>query len=189
MSGNLDPTERYKGLAYLLEALKIVSQDIPDVLLTVVGDGGDKEYYQQMCRSLGIDSHVRFCGKLFGNDLVNEFHNSRVFIVPSVVDSTPNVILEAMSSGLPVVASDTGGIPDLVDNGKDEILRHPKYVGALADAIKRVLSDNKLAENTGREGFKKASEQYTWQKKAEETVEVIEEIIKIQNSNFEIQKL
>ncbi|MCA9397276.1 glycosyltransferase family 4 protein [candidate division WWE3 bacterium] len=177
ISGNLDQTERYKGLRYLLESLVEVQKEISDVTLTVVGDGRDRPYYEAMVSTLGISDTVRFVGKLYGESLVKEFHASRVFVVPSVIDSTPNVILEAMAAGLPVIASDTGGIPDLVDDGKTGLLVPPEDVDALVTALITVLKDKVSAESMGQKGFEKVSANYTWEMKAKETVSLLEQVL------------
>lgn len=126
---------RLKGVDVLLAALAEVHRQRP-ARLNIVGDGPDAAAFREQARALGLDPHVRFLGAK-GPPL---FADGRCLIVPSRAESLPYVVLEAAAAGVPLIASDVGGIPEIVEDS-DVALVPPGDVDALARAILNVLAD------------------------------------------------
>jgi glycosyltransferase involved in cell wall biosynthesis len=118
----------------------------------IVGDGPESEALKQQAK--GLDN-VRFTGALVASRVDEWFRRATVFVMPSVplagqTEGQPRAVMEAMAAGLPVVASRTGGIPELVDDGKGGQLVAPGDATALADAIVSVLSNPAAATQMGK---------------------------------------
>lgn len=174
---SLNKAEQYKGLEYLLRAVKKLIQSIPDIHVTVVGDGDNRMYYEDMSRSLGLDSHISFRGRLYAHDLVEVYRSSSVLVHPSFMESCPNVLLEAMACQLPVIGTNSTGTKDLIIDGKNGFLFPPKDVSALAQAIQHILTDTELSLQMGQFGYDWVKSKFSWDKKADETYRVIWEAL------------
>jgi len=140
------------------EAIAKVKDKYPDLKFIVAGSGG---LYSQACEyanAIGIDVNVRFCGKRTDvEELLSVFD---IFILSSLTEGLPNVILEAMSSGLAVVATNVGGIPEAVEDGKSGILFNPKDSQALKAAIIKLIEDVALSREMGVYGRKIAAAKF-----------------------------
>jgi glycosyltransferase involved in cell wall biosynthesis len=175
--GSLNKSDSYKNLSGLLAACQKLVAIVPDLKLTVVGDGDGRAGYEQLASNLGLDDMTTFTGSLDREALADAYRAASVFALPSAKDSFPLVITEAMASGLPVVSSNIGGIPTLVDDGVDGLLVSPTDVGALAEALARVLTDKTLARQMGRAGREKAVRRLSWLSRAEMTDAVFRNVV------------
>ena len=128
-------------------------------------------------------ANIIFTGKLSPEDLANEYRTANVFTLPAIVDSKGDteglgvVLIEAMELGLPIVASNVGGIPDVVVDGESGILVPEKNPVALADAFKRLAADPSLTEHLLAGARKRISECFTWDGIIERQVEVYKKVI------------
>ena len=126
---------------------------------------------------------IIFTGKLSPEDLANEYRTANVFVLPAIVDSKGDteglgvVLIEAMELGLPIVASNVGGIPDVVIDGESGILVPEKDPVALADAFKRLASDSSLVEKLLAGARKRIDECFTWDGIIERQVEVYKRVV------------
>jgi glycosyltransferase involved in cell wall biosynthesis len=156
-----------KGVRYLLEAMPAVLAEAPDAMLVIVGDGPLRGELEQQARMLSIADNVRFEGAKRPDELPAYYHAADVFAGPSIVaeggdtESFGLVFAEAMACGLPVVASDVGGIGDLVKNGETGLLVSQRDPEALALAICRVLADETLHARLRRGGLAHIQTNYT----------------------------
>jgi L-malate glycosyltransferase len=170
---------KQKGVEYLLEAIEILrlirrrspqvaqndKEDIQNyrkIKLIIIGDGEEREKLEKRARSLGIENSVCFWGREENAwEFMKEF---TIFVLPSLWEGMPNVVLEAMSQGVPVVATKVGGVPEILrsaQNDKVGFLVEPKNPKALAEKIEYVLSlseeeRKRIGENARRvvkEGF------------------------------------
>jgi glycosyltransferase involved in cell wall biosynthesis len=158
--------ERHKGLRVLLRAMEKLHETISDIHLFVVGDGDMRNEYEKISRTLGLNKNVTFTGRLEGRELAEKYQQAHIFVLPSKNESFSMVILEAMSSGLPVVASNACGIPLVVDNEKNGLLVPSGNAEELASAIERILGDHSLAERFSQASLVKAR-QFKWEGSSE----------------------
>lgn len=128
-----------KGLQYLLQALLQVRQVHPDLILTVAGEGKYQLELEKLCSSLGLTAAVRFIGDQPRSRLPELYAEADILIFPSLSEVLPYVALEAAATGVPVVATTVGGIPEIFGDGA--ILVPPMDPAALAQGILTVLSD------------------------------------------------
>ena len=143
-----------KGVIYLVKAMAEVAQRYPKSLLLLVGQGderGEEETnLRESVESLGLEARVRFLG--WRSDVNEVMSCFDVFVLPSLNEGMGRVLVEAMSAGLPIVASRVGGIPDLVKHGKNGLLVPPANAGALEQAISDLLSDKPRRKQMGKTG-------------------------------------
>jgi glycosyltransferase involved in cell wall biosynthesis len=164
---------RKKGFEFLIDAAAILARRWP-ALVCAVGGGGDLEReLAARARAQGVGDRVRFLGVLAQNAVADHLAAADVVVVPSVhdtsgnVDGLPNVVLEALASGTPLVASAVGGIPAVVADGRTGFLVPERDVEALAGAIDRLLGDGTLRERIGREARSEAVKLRNWERVAE----------------------
>jgi glycosyltransferase involved in cell wall biosynthesis len=139
-----------KGGHVFLEAASLVRAVVPQARFVVVGDGPLGDALEQHAATLGVRDVVAFLG--FRSDAARLMSGFDVLAVPSLSDGTPLVVLEAMASGVPVVASATGGLPDLVSPSENGILVQPGDPEDLARALVAVLLDPAGARQLGARG-------------------------------------
>lgn len=153
----------FKGLDVLLFALKRLCEQGIDTRLVIAGEGVDRLNYQKLCELLNLKDNVYFFGKANREEAVNLFKNCEFFVMPSRIEPFGIVNLEAMAAGKAVLATKTGGIPEVVDNGVNGLLVAPCNDEALAIGIEKLLKDKQLRNRLGENGRKKIEEQgFSW---------------------------
>jgi len=142
--GRLSPE---KGLRHLLEAVRILHQQVSDIELTLVGDGPERAALEGQARALGLAGTVHFMGARSHDDVPELMRQADIFVLPSLEEGFGIVLIEAMASGLPVVASDTGGIPEIVGDGENGLLVPPGDAKRLAERLLFLCHDLELRRN------------------------------------------
>lgn len=137
-----------KGHRYLIDAAAEIVRQVPSTYFLLLGDGPLRETLQQHIAASGLTDHFIFAGML--RDFNLELAGSDLLIHPSIEEPFGIVLLEAMRASLPVVASDIGGIPEVVSAGETALLVPPRNPQALADSTLRVLRDPVLGASLGR---------------------------------------
>ena len=141
--GSIGSLEARKGHLILLEALKsLVVGALPDAHLMLVGDGPDEYKLKEMVRTLGLENHVSFFP--FTSEPNFVYERIDITVLPSLYkEGLPNVLLESMSMGVPVVASNLGGVPEVVIDGKTGYVIEPGNKQAFADGIEKLWGDQR----------------------------------------------
>ena len=167
-----------KGFDILIQALPFVKQRHPNVTLIIGGDGTDLQRLKALAKELSVSEHVRFPGTINRADVPKYFHLCDIFTLPAVfdpkgnVDGCPNVILEAMACGKPVVASNISGIPLVVKEGQTGLLVEERNSAELASALVVLLTDTAKREQFGRAGRQRVLNELTWDKVIEQFKDV-----------------
>jgi glycosyltransferase involved in cell wall biosynthesis len=166
--GRLSPE---KGFEYLIESMT----DLSPCHLTVVGDGPERPRLEGLIRKHGLEDRVTLAG------WVEPPWTSRltfdILVAPSLEDSFPLVLLEAMMAGIPVVASDVGGIPEIVEPGRTGLLVPPRNPVALADAIERLQQDEPLRLGMARQSSEAARSRFSVAMMATRFEDLYDEIV------------
>ncbi|MBI5206649.1 MAG: glycosyltransferase family 4 protein [Candidatus Firestonebacteria bacterium] len=144
-----------KGLPQLLRALSIVIKKYPLATLNVIGENQNQKNMIDLCGSLGIESHVNFLGFLPNDKVLEYFSKSHIFVMPSIMEGFGIVFLESMARGVPVIASNTGGIPEAIIDGENGFLVDPFNHIEIAEKIIRIAQDNNLRQKFINEGYKR----------------------------------
>jgi glycosyltransferase involved in cell wall biosynthesis len=146
-----------KGLEFLVKAAEIVIQKYPNAKFVVKGEVSDREYKRQienLINITGLQQNMVILGENSPNSEIAKFMTSSdVFVLPSISEGLGVVILEALSSGLPVVATNVGGIVDILSNDQNGLLVNAQDPNGLANAIIRILSDSELKNRLIAEGL------------------------------------
>ena len=167
-----------KGICYLIESAKLLPADKFEIRIVGVGDLTEKLKQQALQYP-----HVVFTGKLSPEDLAHEYRTANVFVLPAIVDHKGDteglgvVLIEAMELGLPVVASNVGGIPDVVVDGDSGMLVPEKDPEALANAFKRLASDRALVVSLLEGARRRIAECFEWNGIIKRQIEVYNKII------------
>jgi len=169
--------DRSKGVDILIEAMPEVVQAVPDVQLTIVGDGVLKDFSSNLSKKLNVNQHVAFLGYADHEYAVSLLADATIVITPSLFDNFPTVCIEAMSVGRPVVASRVGGIPEIVLDGKTGLLVSPSDPKELAGAIIALLKDPSRCQDFGRAGRHYAEKEFSVDAYTDSTLSVYERLI------------
>ena len=159
-----------KGFGVLLDAWPQVLAHAPRATLCIVGYGDLRGSLEEQARRLGVATQVRFPGQLERRRAAAYMAAADVFALPIVregVDGLPNVLLEAMGAGMPVVASRVAGVPDVIDDGVHGMIVPERDPAALAAAILRLITDRPFAEQLGRAARARVERELTWEKTCE----------------------
>lgn len=154
-----------KGVDLLLDALAGLKEHI--WYLTLVGDGPQRPHLEAQVARLALQERVDFSHWLEGEALVRAYQQANLFVFPSRHEGMPNVVLEAMSAGLPVVASRIAGNEELVVDGETGLLVPPEDVDALRRALKTLLLDADLRQRMGTAGRARVEEKFSWRRSAQ----------------------
>ena len=149
-----------KGLGDLIRALALLERGRFE--LEIVGGGADQRVLRDLAAQLGVAEEVRFLGPLPRAEVAERYRAADLFTLPSSAEAFGNVFAEALASGLPIVGSDTGGIPDLVEHGSNGLLVRPGDVGALAGAIGYLADDPELRTEMALRNRAKAETTLEW---------------------------
>jgi glycosyltransferase involved in cell wall biosynthesis len=156
-----------KGVHHLIRALGAVRERTP-ARLVIVGDGPERSPLEALARDTGVGEHVEFRGRVSDDELRRAYAAASVFVLPSVLDARQDteglgvVLLEAMNYSVPVVASDIGGITDIVQHDRTGLLVPPGDEPALAHALSRVLTDPALSRMLGQAGRQRLHDAFSW---------------------------
>jgi glycosyltransferase involved in cell wall biosynthesis len=146
-----------KGQRYLIDACAQLRNAGVDVTCQIVGDGPDEPALIALIRELRLEDRVRLAGRLTSDQVIGLLRQSDVLVAPSVpssdgrLEGLPVVIMEAMSCGLPVVASRLSGIPELVIDDRTGYLVEPRNPAGIAAALRRLADDPDLRRRLGAE--------------------------------------
>ncbi len=175
---------RLKGLDYLLPAFRQLIDDIP-ARLDVVGDGPMRQEWEAKSQSLGLGEKVKFHGWIPQGDIPALLARADVSVLPSINECGGAVVLEAMATGLPVIAADWGGPADYLDPTCG-ILVPPKspeqFIADLKAAMLKLAKVPLLRRSMGRSGWWKIQEQYDWERKADRILEIYRETIALRGT-------
>ena len=124
-----------KGHRYLIEALPKLLIDFPEITLKIIGDGILRKNLQKLSHQLGVSHHVQFVAWISESELLAIYHNSDFLVMPSISEGVPITILEAMASGIPIIASDLSGIRGAL-NEESALFFEPRNVQDIADKLR-----------------------------------------------------
>ncbi|MFC1531523.1 glycosyltransferase [Gemmatimonadota bacterium] len=166
-----------KGIGELMKAFgSLVARDeSTDVWLTVVGDGPARQLIEAWVRREGLEDRVFLAGARPNAEIADWIGACDIFVLPSYREGLPNVVLEAMACGRPVVATEVGGIPEAVGPGT-AILIPPREAAPLAGALATLVGSSGLRERLGSAGLERIREKFSWRRSAEELKLIYEEV-------------
>lgn len=182
----LNPDKRYmlfigrliydKGIYELAEAFKIIAKRYYDIDLILIGEEIEKEKLVVKFRDYRILNRVIFKGLVPYRDVAKYMGVSNLLVLPTWAEGLPNVVMEAMATGLPVVATDVGGIPEILENEVTGLSVPAKNVEKLTEAIIRMIEDRELRERCIKNAKKLIYENFDVRKNVNKLYEILQEV-------------
>ena len=179
MARNLEPLYDNETA---IRAFQSVSENLPQARLTIAGSGPEEQRLRQLVLTLGLGGKVDFTGRLERDAMAALYRNADLLLNPSLADNMPNSLLEAWSSGVPVVSTNVGGIPYLAQDRVTASLVPPSDPSAMAQACLQLLSDEATWRQRVQAGLQEA-QRYTWPRVQPVLVEIYRRALGKQSSN------
>lgn len=154
--------ELVKGLTYLLDAVSRLLRAGIQVELQLVGEGALLADLCRQVQRLNIVDAVHFLGRRSGQDVAQLFAQADLFVLPSLHEGFPLVLLEAWASGLPCIVTGVGGIPGICVDGEDSLIVEPADPAALEKAIRRAVEDDELRARLGANGRRRVEQEFDY---------------------------
>lgn len=168
---------KQKGVDVLIKSLVIIKEFIQDVHLYIAGIGPQLKKLNILVKRLNLENNVTFLGHIQGEQKISYYKSIDICVIPSSFESFSFVTLEAMASGKPVVASNVGGIPYLVEEGETGFLFEPGNYHELAKKVIQLLENKELRERMGKLAEEKA-ELFSWESVTDETIKLYEKTLR-----------
>jgi len=168
-----------KGISYLLKAMPAILKEIEDIMLVVCGGGPEKTKLEKLTKELNIIESVKFTGFVSEKEKIEYFSQADILIVPSIIteegdtEGLPVVIMEGLASGLPIIASDVGGIKDVVIDRETGILIQSKSPEAIEKSVVLLIEDEELRQYLGKNGQIFAKKNLSWEIISERYYEIL----------------
>jgi len=164
-----------KGLQFLMPALASLGPDVGPWRLVVVGDGPRHEALLSQAMELGLTDRIEWLGQVAHDELSAIYRRADLFVLPSLSEGMPNVVLEAMASGLPILATRVPGSEELVRDGDNGFLVPAGDIAALGETLSRLLGDANLRRRMGLKSREFVSA-YTWSSLAERYLDLVQQV-------------
>jgi L-malate glycosyltransferase len=165
------------GPDILLKALHLLSDKGKNIMLTMAGAGELTDKLKSMVQEYNLKNRVKFVGYIDNTRVPSFLADHDIMVMPSLAESFGVAALEAAASGLPVIASNVGGIPEVVKDGETGILVKPGDPGGLAEAIMKLASDVELRKRMGEAGREMVGRKYRWQASVDQMVQLYERLM------------
>lgn len=169
-----------KGILILLHALQIVKDTNAQFHLNIAGGEGDinAELLISTIKSLGLQNQVSYLGKQYGKDKSRLLSATDIFIFPTYKECFPLVLLEALQFGLPIVTTNEGGIPEIVEHRRNGLIVEKKNIEQLAEAIIYLIENADLRKEMGMVSHKQYNEKYKLEHFEENLSNILDKVLK-----------
>ena len=181
--GNVAALVPHKGQRHLVEAAALVVRHVPDARFVIAGEGELRASLERQIKEHRLEKHVLLAG--FRPDVLSLHKAFDVFVMSSVTEGLGTSLLDAMAAGKPVVATNTGGIPEVVVDEETGLLVRPRDPQAMADAIVRLLQDADLRQRMGSAGLSRVRECFSAERMVQQTLRVYKRINECRMPNDE----
>ncbi len=167
-----------KGIEYGILSIKKLIKDFPDIQYHIVGSGQLENRLKKLVESLNLKNNIKFLGDLNNDLIAHELSKTMIFILPCIkskngdLDVCPLALQEAMLARIPIVSTDIGSIPELVNNGREGFLVDPKNINQLTNKIKRLVRDKQLRIKIGKNAKKKIEKDFNIHKEINKLLKV-----------------
>jgi len=167
-----------KGIEYFIQAIPLIVGKHPDTKFIIVGDGWMRNHLEELSRSTGCRQRIRFTGFIPDSELRELMMSSDVLVVPSVYEPFGIVALEGMAAGVPVVASQVGGLAEIIEHDRTGVFVYPRSPESIAWGVDYVLSNPDHSKWLARNAWENVRRVYSWEAAAKRTIKIYEEVVK-----------
>ena len=175
--GNVAALVPHKGQQFLIEAAAMVITQIPNVRFVILGAGELEGQLRKQIAKLKVDRHVLLAG--FRPDVLSLQKSFDLFVLSSITEGLGTTLLDAMALGRPIIATKTGGIPEVIIDGKTGLLVPPRDAQSLASAIVALLRDPERRARLGTEANRRAKEKFSSEQMVKQTLEAYSHLVDI----------
>ena len=166
-----------KGVDILLEAFALIAKEKSSIAMVFVGDGEEKERLIARSKELGISDKVTFLGRVEYNSIPTLMNYADILILPSIEEGVGRVLLEAMSMHLPIIASNVGGIPWVIDDKKDGLLFEVGEIDSLKEKVLFLLNDPTSSKDMAKVAHQKFLENYEYEISMKKFIDMYQSIL------------
>jgi len=172
--GNVAALVPHKGQRHFIEAARLVLPHVPDARFVIAGEGELRPALEKQIRDHHLEKHVLLAG--FRPDILSVHKAFDIFVMSSITEGLGTSVLDAMAAGKPVVATTAGGIPEVVADNETGFLVPPRDHEAMADAIVRLLKDERLRTRMGAAGRARAESLFSAERMVQDTLQVYQRV-------------
>jgi glycosyltransferase involved in cell wall biosynthesis len=171
-----------KGFKYLISAVQDVLAAHDNVKLKIVGSGPQEQQIKNHITDLNLEKYVEIIANISDEELLKMYNSSDLFVLPSIIDSQGNteglgvVLIEAMACKLPVIGSNIGGIPDIINDNETGLLVPQRDVSELSKSIIKLIENPDLRERIANKGYNMIKDNFSWEKIAKDYIDVYNSI-------------
>lgn len=168
-----------KGMAAGIRAVHCLSREHPQLRFeyVIIGSGPLRDDLEALVKGLGMTDKVRFFGACLQESVIESLNKAHIFLLPSVAEALPVVLMEAMAVGLPVVATNVGSVKQLVINGKSGYLVEAEDISAMSERLNYIISNPRHGKELGKEGRSHIVNHYDVEKLNQKLVELFREVV------------
>ena len=168
-----------KGLETLLRSIPPILEEFKDIRFIISGKGfkQKEESLRNLAKELNIEDYVTFLGYVPDDKLPNVYSFSDIFVLPAIYENFPFAILEAQSTGLPVISTKVGGIPEFLINNENGLLIDPRDPKQLTQSVLALLKDTELAKEMGNRGRKLIEKKFDWRLITGQVIELYHKLL------------
>jgi len=167
-----------KGVEYLIQAVPMIAGKYPNVKFLIVGEGWLRDYLESLAQSTGQRWRITFTGFIPDHEVVALMKSADVLVVPSVYEPFGIVALEGMAAGVPVIASQVGGLSEVIEHDKSGVFVYPRNPESIAWGVGHVLSNPGHAEWLVKNALEKVKNMFSWEAIAIKTVQVYKSVLR-----------
>ncbi|RLI21194.1 glycosyltransferase family 1 protein [Candidatus Bathyarchaeota archaeon] len=166
-----------KGVEYLIQAVPMIASRYPNAKFIIVGEGWLRDYLESLAQSTGQRWRITFTGFVPDHEAIALMKSADALVIPSVYEPFGIVALEGMTAGVPVIASQVGGLAEIIEHDKTGVFIYPRNPESLAWGVDHVLSNPGHAEWLVKNAHEKVKEMFSWNVIAERTVEIYKSVL------------
>ena len=166
-----------KGVEYFIRAIPSIARRFPEAKYVIVGEGWSRDLLEAEARASGHSDKIKFTGFASDQDVIDLMTSADVLVVPSIYEPFGIVALEGMATGVPVVASNVGGLAEVIDHDRTGLFVYPRSPESIAWGIGKILSDPDHAQWLTKNAKEKLHKAYSWEAVAMKTVEVYRKVV------------
>ncbi|MDH4221278.1 MAG: glycosyltransferase family 4 protein, partial [Candidatus Bathyarchaeota archaeon] len=166
-----------KGIEHFIRAIPLIAQSYPEAKFIIVGEGWSRDYLESVAQSTGHRWKILFTGFISDAEVIALMTSADVLVIPSIYEPFGIVALEGMATGVPVVASQVGGLAEVIEHDRTGIFVHPRNPESIAWGVARVLSNSDHARWLTQNAREILHKTYSWEAVAMKTVEVYKKAV------------